>query len=255
VIREYQFEDHPDIVEICKDIWDGTDYIPDTINFLKKDPTCYPTVLIDDNKVISVVNLRLFNKDIGWSEGMRTHPEYRGRGFASKLQEHQNKFAKELGCKNIWLSTAETNDATRKMLENMGFKEEAKFYLKNIKGTEKKSTQTCVEKIDISRATKILAKQEFPYVLATFKVFPIDSDYMKYYLNNLYAINNRTLLVIKESPERDSDLIVGFHGGSEDFEEAIEFAKSFNYETIKLFTPPNIKLDESRVFRYMSYEL
>ncbi|MHA2277790.1 MAG: hypothetical protein ACXAC2_18565, partial [Candidatus Kariarchaeaceae archaeon] len=64
MIREYQFEDHPDIVEICKDIWDGTDYIPDTINFLKKDPTCYPTVLIDDNKVISVVNLRLFNKDI-----------------------------------------------------------------------------------------------------------------------------------------------------------------------------------------------
>lgn len=255
MIREYEFNDHPAIVEICKDIWDGTDYMPDAINFLKKDPTCYPTVLIDNNKIVSVINLRLFNKDIGWSEGIRTHPKYRGKGFASKLQKHQNKFAKDLGCKEIWLSTAETNDATRKMLKDSSFTEEAKFYLKNIEGSTNNLRQVNVEKINLPQAKSILKQQEFPYALATFKVFPVESEYFKSHKNNLYALNIRTLLIIKESPERNTDLILGFHGDSEDLDDAIEFAKSFNYKTIKLFTPPNVHLEEARVFRFMRLKL
>ena len=254
MIREYRTEDHHAIVEICKDIWEGNDYLPQVINSMVDDPTCHPTVLIDDNIIISVVNLRLYNKDIGWSEALRTHPNYRRRGFASKLQKHQLQLAKDLGCKEIWLSTAENNIATRKILENMGFRE-SKFYLQNITDHKSNSNFQNVEKIDISRATDLLTKLEFPYLFGPFKVFPIDSDYTKYYQNNIYCIKNRTLLTLKESTERESDLILGFNGKYEDLEEALAFAASFNYQTIQLFTPPNIELEQNRIFRLMIYLL
>ncbi|MCE7733949.1 MAG: GNAT family N-acetyltransferase [Candidatus Heimdallarchaeota archaeon] len=255
MIREYRVEDHQEIIEICKEIWEGNDYLPFVINSMVEDPTCHPTVLIDDNKIMSVVNLRLFNKDIGWSEALRTHPKYRGRGFASKLQNHQIQLAKDLGCKEIWLSTGESNVATRKILENMGFREKNKFYLRNITDYKSISTYPEVEKINISRATELLSKLEFPYLFGPFKVFPIESDYIRYYQNHIYCIKNRTLLTVKESTERDSDLILGFNGNFDDLEEAIEFAASFNYQTIKLFTPSSTSLKEDRVFRLMNYTL
>lgn len=255
MIREYRTEDHHAIVEICKDIWEGNDYLPHVINSMIDDPTCHPTVLIYDNIIISVVNLRLYNEDIGWSEALRTHPNYRRRGFASKLQEHQLQLAKDLGCKEIWLSTAENNIATRKILENMGFREESKFYLQNIIDHKSNSNLQNVEQIDMEHAADLLATFDFPYLFGPFKVFPIDSDYTKYYQNNIYCIKNRTLITVKESTERENDLILGFNGRFEDLDVALAFAASFNYQTIKLFTPPNIDLEEHHVFRLMIYPL
>ncbi len=60
---------------------------------------------------------------------------------------------------------------------------------------------------------------------------------------------------MKESTERESDLILGFNGNFDDLEEALTFTTTFNYHTIKLFTPQNIDLGEHHVFRLMIYPL
>lgn len=254
MIREYQYKDHPGIVNICKNIWDGNDYLPDIINTLKDDPTCYPLVLIERGIVVSVVNLRKFRKDIAWSEAMRTHPGYRSKGFAYKLFQYQLKLAEDLGFQEIWLSTAATNEATRRMLEKSGFDEKSLFYLKNFEDYEFSSNTTGVEKIDILKANDIITTLEFPYLFGAFKVFPLECDFTQNYKEHLYAIQDRTLLTIKESPERKSDLILGFNGHQADLMEALTFAGSFAYKTIKLFTPPSIELSDPKVFRFMTYK-
>ncbi|OLS19311.1 MAG: hypothetical protein HeimC2_41840 [Candidatus Heimdallarchaeota archaeon LC_2] len=249
MIREYRVEDHPEIVEICKDIWEGNDYLPGIINSLIDDPTCYPTVLIDNNKIMSVVNLRLYSDKIGWSEAMRSHPDYRGKGYATKLQRSQLELAKKLGCKEIWLSTAGDNTATKIMLERLDFIEFSKFYLLHVSDPPDEFDKDKVKKINLKKAAEIIEILHFPHLLGVFKVIPVDSDYAKRCEDSLYSINNRSVILIGH--EKQNDLVVGFNGHADDIDTAISFASTFEHEELKLFAPPNTGLDNEKAFRFM----
>lgn len=250
MIREYRVEDHPEIVEICKDIWDGNDYLPHLINSLVDDPTCFPTVLIDNNQIMSIVNLRLYSKEIGWSEAMRTRPEYRGKGYATKLQLAQLEQAKELGCKEIWLSTDGDNTATKIMLERMEFTEYSLFYLFRVSEIpEIDNDVSKVEKINIKKASEIIKNLSFPHLLGVFKIIPVESDYAKKLEDQLYAIKNRSVFLLGR--ENVDDLIIGFNGHTEDINIAISFASKFKHEFLKVFVPPNSGLDNTKAFRFM----
>ena len=54
---------------------------------------------------------------------MRTHPDYRNKGIATKLNENIFQEAKKSGVKELWLSTSKDNKATAKMLSKAGFEE------------------------------------------------------------------------------------------------------------------------------------
>ncbi len=120
MIREYKLEDHPFIEEICRDIWDGNDYLPNIIDSLLENKNCFPVVLEKDGRIQSVANLRLYSDKIAWSEAMRTHPNFRGLGNARMITEYQISVAKELGCEEVWLSTSADNIATKKLLQRIG---------------------------------------------------------------------------------------------------------------------------------------
>ena len=128
-VRDYSEADFNAIKEISKHIWGGHDYLPHLINKYLKDPHSRPRVLIDETGVVGVANTRRITHEISWLEAMRTHPNARGKGYATILTKDQILQAKELGTVKCWLMTSVENQATRQILNKLDFIENDIFYL------------------------------------------------------------------------------------------------------------------------------
>jgi len=121
--REYTLEDKEGILEISSHIWEGRDYLPKWIDIYDNDPYSTPVVVEDEERIISVANMRFISPEIVWLEAIRTHPDSRGKGIATALTRYMLELAREKGAEAIWLSTANDQPSTRIILERIGFKE------------------------------------------------------------------------------------------------------------------------------------
>lgn len=84
--RKLKHEDYADIVDICKDIWDGTDYLPELFHGWVEDRGLFlGAVDTDTGRVIGTDKYSILHDGTGWLEGLRTHKAYRGRGIGREL--------------------------------------------------------------------------------------------------------------------------------------------------------------------------
>ena len=120
-IREYRETDYQELLEICKTVWEGRDYLPKIIHDLAKDEFSYPMVVLDGGKLVSIANLRVLNSQIVWLEAIRTHPESRGKGYATSLTISMLSKAQSLGAKQAWLLLNQENLESLKIAEKLGF--------------------------------------------------------------------------------------------------------------------------------------
>lgn len=96
IVRDLQHEDYSDVLEICKDIWDGTDYLPQLFHGWVDDKTGIFVGAVDTatNKVIGTDKYTVFADGTGWLEGMRVHKDYRGRKIGKLLTDYVVAHAK-----------------------------------------------------------------------------------------------------------------------------------------------------------------
>ncbi|NLK36382.1 MAG: GNAT family N-acetyltransferase [Gracilibacteraceae bacterium] len=84
--RKLTHEDYDDIADICKDIWDGTDYLPEVFHKWVDDKGLFlGAVDTDTNKVVGTDKYSLLYDGTGWLEGLRIHKDYRGLGIGKKI--------------------------------------------------------------------------------------------------------------------------------------------------------------------------
>ena len=84
--RRLTHEDYSDIADMCKDIWDGTDYLPEIFHQWVDDTGLFlGAVDTDTNKVIGTDKYSVLYDGTGWLEGLRTHKAYRGKGIGKEL--------------------------------------------------------------------------------------------------------------------------------------------------------------------------
>lgn len=131
VIREARPGDKPFIEEIAKLTWGGEDYIARVFDEWVEDGGFY--VLEVDGKAVGTAKLSLLPCRVGWLEGLRVHPDYRGRGFGRMLQDFMVQYGKKLA-KNGKIESLEfsTYFLFRKsivMAEKAGFRVRAKFFV------------------------------------------------------------------------------------------------------------------------------
>jgi GNAT superfamily N-acetyltransferase len=90
VLRDLCHEDYDDVVEICRNIWDGTDYLPQIFHSWVDDPkgSLVGAIDTDTNKVIGTDKYSVLSDGTGWLEGMRVHKDYRGRKIGKLLTEY-----------------------------------------------------------------------------------------------------------------------------------------------------------------------
>jgi hypothetical protein len=89
LIREYQNTDFLDLLDISQHIWEGEDYLPRRIDNYVKNPNSYPMVALEKDKVISIGNFEFLNEEIIWIEALRTHPNFRNKGWAHGCSQIQ----------------------------------------------------------------------------------------------------------------------------------------------------------------------
>jgi N-acetylglutamate synthase-like GNAT family acetyltransferase len=122
-IRKVQSSDFEDVKEISKHIWEGHDYVPSVAERWSQDPKCHFYGVEADGRVVAVGNLRLIESGrVGWMEGLRVHPDYRGRGLAGELSLYIVKKGEELGVERLRFTTDFDNAASLKLAKKLGFR-------------------------------------------------------------------------------------------------------------------------------------
>ena len=90
VIREAQKNDKQDVQEITRFTWEGQDYIDKVFDEWLEDGHFFVAEI--ENKVIGTAKLTIFPDKVGWLEGLRVHPQYRGQGIGRKLQDFTREY-------------------------------------------------------------------------------------------------------------------------------------------------------------------
>lgn len=128
ILRDMCHQDYTDVVEICKDIWEGTDYLPSLFHGWVDDKTgiFIAAVDTDTNKVIGTDKYSILSDGTGWLEGIRIHKDYRGRKIAKLLTarviEHALKDLQEGRVQKVAFSTHVSAVESISMMKQYGFR-------------------------------------------------------------------------------------------------------------------------------------
>ncbi len=130
LIREARPEDKPFIEEIARLTWDGEDYLARVFDEWLEDGGFY--ALEVDGKVVGTAKLTILPGKVGWLEGLRVHPDYRGRGYGRKLHNFMlglgERLAREGKIEALEFATYFLSRESIAMAKRDGFYIKAKFF-------------------------------------------------------------------------------------------------------------------------------
>ena len=159
-IRKLIETDREDISEISRHVWDGNDYLPAVAEEWLKDPKCHFFGVEVDGHIVAVGNLRLIEDgQTGWMEGLRVHPEFRGKGFANEITQHLVTEAEHLGVRCLRYTTADENIASLKLAKMAGFSRlltMTVLWIINLTTSPQIKGYTTIEKTSPARASRLL---------------------------------------------------------------------------------------------------
>lgn len=121
-VRKVAVSDKDDVMEISRHIWDGHDYLPLVIDEWVRDPSSNVYGVQENSRLVAVANLRIIEGGrTGWMEGLRVHPNHRGKGYAEVLTDKLIAIAKKKGAQRLRYTTSSENEASLKLAEKHGF--------------------------------------------------------------------------------------------------------------------------------------
>lgn len=120
------YDDYDDIVDISKNIWGGSDYLPSIFNKWVDDKDGCFLGIVHDEKIVAVGKYSVLKDKQGWLEGLRVHTDYRGQKFAhsisDKLFDIASQDLKKGKITNIAMCTHKESKASINMMEAKNFK-------------------------------------------------------------------------------------------------------------------------------------
>lgn len=110
--------DSENLSELCKDVWDGTDYLPNVAPLFESDPSCDFVIMEDkEGTMVAAGNRRNFDKEgnVIWLEAIRVSSRCKGRGIATALMGELIRRSKESGAREVLSCTIQENHAMHKV--------------------------------------------------------------------------------------------------------------------------------------------
>lgn len=126
-IRPARAEDKGPLMSFIKDVWGGHDYIPEVWDDWLKDPAGKMFVVELDGVPVGMNHLKFLEDGSAWFEGVRVHPDFRGRGLASMLGENSMKIARNRGVDTFRLTSGSHNKTAHRQIARINFAEVARF--------------------------------------------------------------------------------------------------------------------------------
>ncbi len=124
VIREAAAGDTDDLAEISRNTWDGHDYLEQVSRNWLADGGF--VVGEADGRVVACAKITGMPGRIAWLEGLRVHPDFRGRGYGRLMSDQVLRLALEKveagEFSAVEFSTYTGNVESRTMAEKQGFR-------------------------------------------------------------------------------------------------------------------------------------
>jgi GNAT superfamily N-acetyltransferase len=114
--------DTPGMLELTRHIWEGEDYVPHTWDDWMADPEGVLAVAEFKARVVGLGKLSKLSEFDWWLEGLRVHPEYEGKGIASRLNDYLLKHWQQRGSGAVRLATISKREPVMYMVKKRGFK-------------------------------------------------------------------------------------------------------------------------------------
>jgi GNAT superfamily N-acetyltransferase len=111
--------DRPRVMEICKDVWDGRDYMPRVFDSWVADSASTFQAAELDGVVVGVQRLRPYAPGLVWYEGLRVASTHRRQGLARAMLAAVIAQAKDQGFQEMRLATG--NLSAVRLFESAGF--------------------------------------------------------------------------------------------------------------------------------------
>jgi N-acetylglutamate synthase-like GNAT family acetyltransferase len=121
-IRKVRSSDRDDVMEISRHVWEGHDYLPGVFESWLNDRNSHFYGVDVDGRIVAVANLRLLEGGrTGWMEGLRVHPDYRGKGYANEMTHFLVRKAEDLNIERLRYTTGDNNAASLRLASMAGF--------------------------------------------------------------------------------------------------------------------------------------
>ncbi|RCK76965.1 MAG: acetyltransferase [Anaerolineae bacterium] len=130
------------VLELARHIWNGHDYIPFVWQEWLADAEGFLAVAEYGNRIAGLGKLTRLDDDEWWLEGLRVHPDFEGRGFATHIHQYLMGRWRSLGRGVVRLATASKRLAVHRICQKLGFRKVGEF------GAYERQTQSAGERVD-----------------------------------------------------------------------------------------------------------
>jgi GNAT superfamily N-acetyltransferase len=118
-LRPVRPADRPRVIEICKDVWEGHDYLPRVFDDWVADSASTFQAAEVDGVVVGLQRMRPYAPGLAWYEGLRVASTHRRQGLARAMLAALIAQAKDQGFQEMRLATG--NPEAARMFEAAGF--------------------------------------------------------------------------------------------------------------------------------------
>jgi Acetyltransferase (GNAT) family len=171
MIREITAADKSRVIEICSQIWEGDDYIPQVFDDWIKDDGVFAG-LWENDVLVGFGKLTWLSPTDVWLEGLRKDEKTGARNVGEKLSKYYLNYLKGKKIYSVSFSTYFGNTASIILNEKLGFRKILEQSLKTKK----------LEKSIRKTSDKICTDIDFP----TFKKYVENSKYLHASKGNIY---------------------------------------------------------------------
>jgi len=121
ICRPALVNDHTDVVEFCRDMMEGNDYVPGAWIDWLQDPDGLLAVAEYNRHAIGCAKLSRLSEGQWWLEGFRVDPKHQGRKVGSQIHTYLTDWWLENGDGIIRLMTDAENYAVHRVCDKTGY--------------------------------------------------------------------------------------------------------------------------------------
>ena len=122
-VRPARASDKKPLMSFIRKVWGGHDYLPYVWDSWLDDPRGRMFVVEVDGVPVGMNRVAFLEDGSAWFEGVRVHPDFRGRGLATMLGENSLRVAEKRGAKVFRLTSGSTNKPAHRQIARIGFEE------------------------------------------------------------------------------------------------------------------------------------
>ena len=268
-LRKGNLNDKSEISELCKNIWNGRDYLPVVWNDWINNSNSSFIIATLENEIVAVYHVYSFNSEI-WLESLRVKEQYRHQGIANYMIKDLITTAQSKQIDNIRLITSIENTKSISLFKNLNFKEShyCQYMYIDCNDIEELSNLSDVKVLnDYDEISSIFKHTDTTkeYIPIWWRWWSVNSSSIKEYLKNGIAIISSnsghadSLLLLQKTNnyghEDHSQLFI-VKGQYEEIKNSLSYVKTSFPEFIssKLFCFPETNSDESSMLSNLDFK-